>query len=138
MWYSPMDEMARDSARGARDRGHPQGLQHWARPKPRRTPQSRARAEKGAVSMRIHSARLHHFLAKGMDLWSGSNDCVTSQNMSGPTTYHQKGSSPGEFDPQPLDSSMQGDGTKQQNNPDEEQRAALWYSAAQKNPQDKT
>lgn len=73
MWYRPMDEMAKDKAREALDRGHPQGLQHWARPKPRREPQSRVRADKGPVSIRIHSARLHHFLAKGMDLWSSLN-----------------------------------------------------------------
>lgn len=105
MWYSPMDEMARDSARGALDKGHPQGLQHWARPRPSRAPQSRVRAEKGAVSLRIHSARLHHFLAKGMDLWSGLNDFVTSQNMLRHTTNvirkeaHQESLIPSDWSP---------------------------------------
>lgn len=139
MWYSPMEERARDNARGALDRGHPQGLQHRATPRPRRAPQSRVRAEKGAVSIRIHSARLHHFLAKGMDLWSGSDD-VTSQNFSDYSTYFMKKEicSPREFDSQRLESSVQGDGTKQQNNTDEEQGAALGHSTTQNNPQDKT
>lgn len=53
-------------------------------------------------------------------------------------TYNKCQSSPGELDSQPLESSVQGDGTKQQNNTDEEQGATLWDPAAQDYPQDET
>lgn len=45
---------------------------------------------------------------------------------------------PGEVDSEPLQSSVQYECPEQQKNADEKQRATLWYSAAQNNPQNET
>lgn len=69
-----MDDTAIDKALGAQGRDHPPGFQYCASPKPNRAPQSRVREENGAVSKRIHSAWLHHFLAKAIDLLNQKHD----------------------------------------------------------------
>lgn len=70
-----MDERARQRVLGTHGRAHPPGFQYWESPNPSRTPASRFREEKGAVSKRIHSEREHHLLASEMDLRFTEEEC---------------------------------------------------------------
>lgn len=79
-----MDDRARARALGAHGRLQPPGFQYWAIPNPRRAPQSLVRDENGTESKRIHSVRLHHFMAKAMDLWDGLGQTPCEQDGSAP------------------------------------------------------
>lgn len=79
-----MDDRASARALGAHGRLQPPGFQYWAIPNPRRAPQSLVRDENGTESKRIHSVRLHHFMAKAIDLWDGRGQTQSQQDGSAP------------------------------------------------------